>query len=260
MHQKDHSLLERMQLQTQAVVVNQCDRNHVERFTYRGNPILWIDTTDRGLSKSRNKAIAHATADICMLADDDLVYREGYGEKIISAFQAHEDMALIGFEVQGIEQKFKDYPKEAHPVGYLQSMKMASVEIAFRRKEIAAKNLQFNELIGAGTKYLMGEENAFLFHCLKAGLHIYFLPIVISDLHIGDSTWFSKRDEAYFVAKGASLAAMESGVTTLLILQWCLRKYPLYKNEMKRSQALSLMIKGKREYKKASLKRAQDNA
>ena len=32
MHQTDHSLLEKMNIQSDAIVVNQCNRNEVERF------------------------------------------------------------------------------------------------------------------------------------------------------------------------------------------------------------------------------------
>ena len=40
MHQTDHSLLEKMNIQSDAIVINQCDRNEIERFTYKGHNIL----------------------------------------------------------------------------------------------------------------------------------------------------------------------------------------------------------------------------
>lgn len=42
MHQTDHSLLEKMNIQSDAIVVNQCNRNEVERFMYNGHQILWM--------------------------------------------------------------------------------------------------------------------------------------------------------------------------------------------------------------------------
>jgi glycosyltransferase involved in cell wall biosynthesis len=151
------------------VVVNQCDREGRETFAYNGNRILWIDTTERGLSKSRNMAIANATADICMLADDDMEYRSDYQTTVLDAFH-RLDGDVISFQVRGIEKPFKNYSAQEKKVDFLQSMKLASVEIAFRRAMFVEKKIRFDELIGAGTEFLLGEENAMLAQCLKKGL------------------------------------------------------------------------------------------
>ena len=52
------------------------------------------------------------------------------------------------------------------------------------------------------------EENALLFQCLRKKLKVYYIPKVIADLHIGESTWFTERNEQYFMGKGAAFAAM----------------------------------------------------
>ncbi len=250
MHQKGYSLLEQMNVSTPAVVVNQCDADSVETINHRGQEVLWINTKERGLSKSRNMAIQNSTADICILADDDLVYRDGYGDAILEAFRQYPDGDIIGFEVMGIEKEFKKYPASPHEVGYLQSMKIASVEIGFRRETVLKTGVWFDERIGAGTKYLMGEENTFLFHCLKKKLKIRFQPTVISDLHIGDSSWRVGWDEEFFRGKGAAFSAMNKSLAWFLILQWVIRKYKVYKNEMGFWRGLRLMYQGKREYRK----------
>ena len=129
MHQADHSLLERMHVASDAVVINQCDQEGNETFEFNGHHILWINTIERGLSKSRNMAIRNATADICMIADDDMEYRADYVDTVTSAF-ARISADIIGFQVCGIESKFKDYSAEEQKITYLKSMKMAS-ETAF---------------------------------------------------------------------------------------------------------------------------------
>ena len=47
MHQKDHSLLEKMNIQTDAIVGNQCDVNQVEDFVWEGHSIKWLSFDER---------------------------------------------------------------------------------------------------------------------------------------------------------------------------------------------------------------------
>ena len=247
MHQKDHSLLDRMNVASDAVVINQCNRESREELFHRGHQVIWINTTERGLSRSRNMAIHNATADICIIADDDMEYRPDYAQQALSAFDLN-DADIIGFQVMGIEKEFKKYSPDECRVSYLKSMKMASVELAFRRSSIIENSIRFDELIGAGTDFLMGEENAFLFHCLKEKLRIYYLPQVIADLHVGQSSWFTKRDEQYFVGKGAAFTAMSTPFATLLILQYAIRKRKLFQKDTPLPVAIRQMFKGKRLY------------
>ena len=248
MHQQDHSLLERLNLQTDAVVVNQCDREGREEFDFHGNRILWIDTCERGLSKSRNMALRAATADICIITDDDMVYRDGYAKTIIAAFDSCPEATLLRFEVEGIEGVFKKYSHQAGALNLLGSMKVSSVEIAFRRKAILEKGIRFDELIGAGTEFPMGEENAFLFACLRDKLKLFYVPQVIADLHIGQSTWFEGYNEKNFIGRGAAFTAMDRRVSEFLIWQFAVRKYKLYKKDMPFGKAIRYMNKGKKLY------------
>lgn len=249
MHQNDYSLLRKMNVCSDAVVINQCDNESETRFDYNGFNIKWINTTERGLSKSRNTALRYATADICMIADDDMIYRCDYAEKVLSAFE-NTDADIIRFRVEGIEKEFKKYPAAEQKISYLTSMKMASVEISFKRKSFTENAIVFDELIGAGTEFLMGEESALLFDCLKKHLNIRFVPETIADLHIGNSTWRNGYNNEFFIAKGASFAAMRTPFTLLFILQWAFRKSRLYKKEISIGKAVSLMNRGKKEYKR----------
>lgn len=248
MHQTDRSIVERIGLQSDAVVVNQCDCNSTEQFEYNGHRITWINSTERGLSRSRNMALANSSADICLLVDDDEILLPGYTEVISSAFERHADASVTGFQVQGIEAHFKTYAGSEGEAGYIRSMKMASVEIAFRRKALLENGIAFNEKIGAGTKYLMGEENTLLFNCLAKGLKIYYVPQLIGKIHIGDSTWFTGYNDNYFHSIGAVFTAMSKKWSLLLIAQFAVRKYGLYKKETGMWRALRLMLAGRKEY------------
>ena len=43
MHQKDYSLLEKMNISSNAVVINQCDSDSVDRFEYKNYSIIWVN-------------------------------------------------------------------------------------------------------------------------------------------------------------------------------------------------------------------------
>lgn len=255
MHQKDHEVVERLGLESNAVVVNQCNIDSVERFEYCGYTVTWINSSERGLSRSRNMALANSKADICLLVDDDEKMIKGYSHKILSAFERHTEADLIGFQAEGIEETFKIYTGKEGRIGYVRSMRMASVEIAFKRLSLINNHLYFNENIGAGTRYKMGEENTLLFNCLSAGLKIYYVPVLICRIHIGNSTWFSGYDDDYFKARGAVFTAMSRRWVNLLILQFAVRKYRLYKMHNGFFKAWKLMLKGKKEYIKTVLQK-----
>ena len=58
--QTDHSLLEKMNVQTDTIVGNQCDRNEVEIFEYNGYGIRWISMCERGVGLNRNTVMRTA--------------------------------------------------------------------------------------------------------------------------------------------------------------------------------------------------------
>lgn len=248
MHQTDYSLLDKIGIRSDAVVVNQCKTNEIHQFSYAGNRVVWINTTERGLSKSRNMAISHASADVCLLVDEDEVLCPNYRTTILAGFEKYPEATLIGFQVEGIEGKFKDYSGEEGRVSFLRSMKMASVELAFRRASVIDAQLHFNEDIGAGTKYLMGEENTFIFQCLSHKLKAFYIPAQIARLHIGESTWFKGYNREYMVARGAVFTAMSNRFSRILILQFAFRHRKLYLHEMSMWDALKYMMTGRKEY------------
>lgn len=250
MHQKkdDYSLLDRLNVQSGAVVINQCNRDEIYTIEYKGNQIVWVDSTERGLSRSRNMAIRYADAEFCLLVDDDEILVPNYYDIIEKAFADNSSASIIRFQIAGIEKQFKRYPTNQQDMGFLKSMKISSVEIAFRRKAIIENNLKFDELLGSGAEFSHGEENAFVFDCLKHGLEIIYIPKIISKLHIGDSTWFDGYNKKYFIGSGASYVAMSRKLAGILILQFAVRRYSLYKSEMSFIKAICYMFEGKAAY------------
>lgn len=67
MHQEDHSLLQKMNIQTNAIVCNQCGRNRFESFEYKGHSIRWLSFAERGVGLNRNNALMRAVNDVVWL-------------------------------------------------------------------------------------------------------------------------------------------------------------------------------------------------
>lgn len=247
MHLENESYIDGLKITGDAVIINQCDKESESSIKRsEDQTVLYVETKERGLSRSRNMAIDKATSDICILCDNDVVYENDYKEKIMSAFEKYEDADIIVFYIKRKEKPVPNFDKEKR-MGYLSVLKIFSPEIAFRRDSI--KNIRFNEEFGAGSgKYIMGEENIFLYDALKAKKKIYYVPVKIAELKEVESTWFSGYDEKFFISRGANYAAMSKPFSHFLIWQFALRKKNLYIDKMSTKEVLKLMYKGRREF------------
>lgn len=200
----------------------------------------FVTVRDKGLSRSRNLALSLATADICILADDDVVYDEGYESKVVAAFERHPDADIIAFDVNSTGE-YKKIPKGR--ISRFSSMKLNSVRLAFRRKSVQGR-VGFDNNFGAGTEKYMGEENIFLLDAMRAGLCVYYVPIRIAELTESDSSWFRGYNKEYFEVKGSAFRRMMPIASLLLALQFVIRKRNLYKKNISTFNALSGMLKG----------------
>lgn len=248
MHQKNYNLIEKMNIQSDALVVNQCSIDSSDEFEFRGNKINWYDCQSRGLSRSRNKAISMAESDICLVSDDDIVYIDNYKDVIIDQFNKNPKADVIAFQVEGIGKEFKKYSSSPISINYITSMKISSVEIAFKLDSIKKNELQFNELFGSGSHYIMGEENIFLFECLRRKLNIIYVPIKIADLHQGESTWFKGFNKDYLIHKGAVFTGMSKRYSPLLILQFAIRKHKLFYPNIGFLESIKFMLQGRKQF------------
>lgn len=203
MHQTDHSLLEKMNIQSDAIVVNQCDRDCIERFTFRGHNILWMSMNERGVGLSRNSALMRATGDILLFADDDVVYTDGYVEEIIKCFEEHKKADLIIFN---LKSQNPDRPEtivnKEYKLHWYNCLKFGACRIAIRQDAIRQANVFYSLLFGGGAKYQSGEDNLFVIQCLKKGIKGLTSSSMIGTVQQEESTWFRGFNEKYFFDKG----------------------------------------------------------
>jgi len=207
MSQKDLSKYNEMNIQTDAVFANQDDRYDYLEEVINGNTVKMITTAQRGLGKNRNIALSHAKADILMLADDDLVYMDGYRENVLNAFSEIKDADIIIFNYDTNSERKPRKNKTIKRVRLWNFTKYGTCRIVIKRKAIMKCNINFALLFGSGSLYNSGEDSLFLRECLKKGLKIYTHPYKTSDVDTRTSTWFKGFDEEYFFNKGAWLAA-----------------------------------------------------
>ncbi len=247
MHLADTKILDVLNIKSDAVIINQCDKDLTETCEEDPRRVVFLSTRDRGLSKSRNLAVKTAQEngmdDICIFCDNDCVYEEGADKRIEEAFEKDLEADIIVFFIKRPE-RLRPIRTQAGKLGRISAMKIFSPEIAFRRSSIKAAGLEMDERFGAGAKYGMGEENIFLFDAIKRGLKVKYQPVQIAHLLDTQSTWFKGYTDKFFIDRGAGYKRMAPLLCPLLILQFAIRKYGLYKKDNTFVGALKNMIKG----------------
>ena len=92
MHQKDFSKLEEMNIHSDVVFANQDNRFDYKELNFDGEHIAKLVTTNTvGVGKNRNIAFLYADADICLLADDDVVYKDNVEKIVLEEFNNYKD-------------------------------------------------------------------------------------------------------------------------------------------------------------------------
>jgi len=248
MHEKDCRLAQTSNVCSDLVLVNQCDLDEKKEFSFadqqgglhRG---LFVCSTRRGLSVSRNTAIEHARGEFCLIADDDELFENDYEAQISKTFDQHSDCDVIAFRIKGSTMRT---PSKACRIGYLKALRISSLQIAFRRESIVKAGIRFDEQMGSGTGHGAGEEEKFLYDCLRKGLRIHYVPITIATLQNRHSSgWFKGFTPRYFFNRGwATRRFMGWPMATLYATYYALRKKNLYQKDMSPWRAWKYMLKG----------------
>lgn len=203
---------------------------------------------ESGLSKSRNKAIKEATADICLISDDDLSYKKDIEEIILLAFSKNPNADIITFQVETPDgEKYKNYYNYPYQHNFKTIMKVSSVEVAFKRQSIINNDIFFDELFGLGSAFPTSEEAIFLSDALKKGLTILSLPEVIVT-HPKESSGGDYKNLKLAQAKGAMLYRIFGWKAYVVIFLFAIKHFR--KTPYSISEFLSEMFAGFKYYKK----------
>lgn len=209
MNRNNHDILKEMNISSDAIIVNQCAEDKIERLKYKGHNILFMSFNERGVGLSRNTALLRASQDICVFADEDMIYVDHYSEIIENEFEKNPKADVILFSIDSLnrERPLSIINKNKR-VRRKEAMRYGCARVAIRRSSQQKSNIWFSLLFGGGAKYSSGEDTIFLQDCLKKGLKIYKSTKKIADIKQEDSTWFHGYTSKLFFDKGVLLATV----------------------------------------------------
>lgn len=204
MNQCDFSKIEEMNIHSNVVFANQCNKTSYEEINFDGNTAKMISTMTRGVGINRNLGLCYADADICLLADDDVRYYDDVETIVLKEFEDNPqaDVFIFHLDTDSKERNLEKYSVtrkihiwDRHPWG--------AVRIAFRLDRIREKNIWFSTLFGGGATFPCGEDSIWIEQAIKSGLRFYVSSKTIGLVSCQESSWFTGFDEKRFFAIGA---------------------------------------------------------
>lgn len=192
----------------------------------------------KGLSLNRNNAIDKSTAEICLIADDDLHYTSEQLQSVIAVFGRDANLGLATFRHTGSGKWYPghEFDLNTMPRGYY----VSSVDIAFRREKIG--RLRFNPYMGLGASELHAcEEALFVYQALHMGIKCRFFPIDICH-HNGTTTGLRRVGKGVVMANGAYLSIAYPCSALLRLPLWAWRNWR--HGRIKLFPAMASLLKG----------------
>lgn len=240
-----HALAKKMDLQTESIIINQCDENKYEEFEYQGSRIRCYHFAERGVGLSRNNALMRADGDICLFSDEDIVYRKGAAKAVTDAFAEHPeaDMLLFNIKVQPSRRTY--WTENFHRVHLYNCGRYPAYSFALRTGKLHEKNLTYSLLFGGGAKYSNGEDSLFVSDCIRAGLKVYAIPVEIGEEVPRPSTWFDGYHEKFFYDRGVLYHALYGRLAALMGMRFLLKnREEMCSGEIDFKRAQRLLRKG----------------
>lgn len=220
MHQTDFSKIDQMNLHSDVIFANQTNETSYKEYTFEGHTAKMLSTNTRGVGINRNVSLMLADSEICLFADDDMVYENDLEKLVISEFDQHPDADIIIFNVKTSDdtvRKQRVYERTRKCFG-LERMPWGGVRIAFRLSSVKKANIWFTTLFGGGAVYASGEDSIWLKEAKRKGLCFYVSSNTIGTVYFDNSTWYTGRDEKLFFARGAYIAQTHKK----LFFIWCI--------------------------------------
>lgn len=243
------ALAETMRLPADAIIINQGEENRYEQFSYNGHSICAYHFAERGVGLSRNSALMRASAQISVVSDEDIVYREDAAEKIISAFEEHPEADMLLFNVKVQESRATYHIQNFGRVRLHNCGRYPAYSFAFRTDRVRKLRVTFPLLYGGGAKYSNGEDSLFISDCLKKGMRIYAVPEEIGEEIPRPSTWFFGYDEKFFYDRGVLYEDLYGFPAPVMGARWLLKNRKTMCENFPTRKAWALILKGIRDGK-----------
>lgn len=249
MHTGMGKIVEKMQIDSDAVIINQCDCTDFEEMTYRGHKVRFYSFPERGIGKSRNAAIERADGDICLFSDEDIVYEPGYAAAVETEFDRQPQADLILFNIQVEEERRTYFNTERKQVHWYNCGRYGAVSFAIRRKSLEESQVKFSLLFGGGARYSNGEDSLFLKEFMDKGYRVYTAPITIGREVPSQSSWFAGYNQKFFHDRGVLYHFLYGAMAFPFSCRFLLAHRNTLCAEVPLMQALTWMRQGIREGK-----------
>lgn len=250
MNEQVNTLADKMNLETEAVIVNQCDHFEYQQYLHKGRLIQCYSMTERGVGLSRNTALMRAEQELCLFSDEDIVFYPGYEETICKAFESNPDADIITFNFKVDPKRATYYNQSNKRIRWYNYGRYPTFAVAARREALHRANVSFSLLFGGGARYSNGEDSLFLHDCLKRGLHLYMSTAEIGEEIYRESTWFKGYNGKFFTDRGVLYHYLYG----IMAKPFSLRFLYTHRKEMLKDipmkEAYKLMKQGIREGKK----------
>ena len=237
-------LVQKLQLESPAVIVNQCSEEKEEHLQVSGFPVDIYYKKERGVGRSRNLALSKADKDICLFGDEDIVYVRGYEALIEAEFAAHPEADGIMFQVEVTPER-KTYQNDAWgKVNLWNCGRYPAYSMAFRREKLQATGVKFSLLFGGGAPYSNGEDSLFIRQLIKAGMKIYKSPVCIGEEIPRPSTWFTGYHEKFIFDRGVLYHFLYGAAAPVWGFRFVFTKRKEMCQDIPWTKAFMLLLKG----------------
>lgn len=248
-NQEVNTLAEKMNLETDAIIVNQCDCFAYQEYLHKDRLIRCLSMAERGVGLSRNTALMRADAQLCLFSDEDIVFYPGYEEIVCRAFEKNRDADVITFNFKVDPSRATYYNQSEKRIHWYNYGRYPTFAVAARTESLRRANVSFSLLFGGGARYSNGEDSLFLHDCLKKGLHLYANTEEIGEEVYRESTWFKGYQPKFFIDRGVLYHHLYGALAKVFSLRFLYAHKGEMLKEMSLKEAYLLMKQGIREGK-----------
>ena len=250
MHKEPLTLAQEMQIDSDAIIVSQGEEYGYEKLEYKGHEIRYFATAERGVGLNRNTSLLRADGDICLFADEDIIYEKGYARMVLEEFEKHPEADMLVFNVQAAAGRETYHTTAFGRVRWYNCGRYPTYSFAARTKKLHQKNITFSLLFGGGAKYCNGEDSLFIAECIRKGLKVYKVPVLIGRENGRESTWFKGFDRKFFFDRGVLYSHLYGGLAPLMAFRFVYTKKHQMCREIPWKQAYGILCEGIKEGRK----------
>lgn len=247
MNETMENIVDHMQLDSDAVIINQCDCLQLQEMEHKGHVLRFFSFPERGVGRSRNEAIMRADREICLFSDGDIVYEPGYAEAVAAEFERNPRADMILFNITVEESRRTYHISERKRVHWYNCGRYGAVSFAVRRDSLLRSGVTFSLLFGGGAKYSNGEDSLFLKEFMDKGYQVYTAPVTIGREAGGASTWFAGYNEKFFRDRGVLYHYLYGRAAKVMSLRFLLAHKGIFCSGVSVREAYSWMRQGIRE-------------